>query len=280
MQIGICSFSFHRLLADGKQDIFQYIEDCKALGCTQLEPWNAHLAELKSNDDVSHVGRKPGQFQHLTAADTDYIARVRQAADKAGLPFGCIAVDGAHIYEPSEEARQANRERAYKWLDIAHQLGASQIRIDAGGPEDMPDDVFAIIREGYRDLIDRAAPMGIEIVVENHWGPTVIPDNVIKLLEGIDGLGLLLDMHNWKPELRAEGRRVCAPYATATHIKTFDFDADGNEISEEDVPTAIRLLLEAGYKGCWGIESVPKNGEEIEAARKTIALLKRYVEGV
>lgn len=279
MQIGICSFSFHRLLADGKQDIFQYIQDCKALGCTQLDPWNAHLADLKSSDDASHVGRKPGQFQHLTAADEDYIARVRQAADKAGLPFGCIAVDGAHIYEPAKEARQANRERAYKWLDIAHQLGASQVRIDAGGPEDMPDAVFAIIREGYRDLIDRAAPLGVEIVVENHWGPTVVPANVIKLLEGIDGLGLLLDMHNWKRELRDAGRQLCAPYATATHLKTFEFDADGNEISDEDVPAAIRILLDANYKGCWSIESVPRDGNEIEGAAKTIALLKHCVEG-
>ncbi len=56
MQIGICSYSFHRLLADGKQDIFQYIRDCKALGCTQLDPWNAHLSDLKSGDDVLRLG--------------------------------------------------------------------------------------------------------------------------------------------------------------------------------------------------------------------------------
>jgi sugar phosphate isomerase/epimerase len=278
MQIGICSFSFHRLLAEGKQDIFQYINDCKALGCTQLDPWNAHLADVSSGADVLHAGRNPGQSQHLTAAEDDYIQRVRQAADTTGLPFGCIAVDGAHIYEPTKEAREANRARAYQWLDIAHKLGASQIRVDAGGPEDMPDHVFGVIREGYRDLVDRAAPLGIEIVVENHWGPTVVPENVIKLLEGIDGLGLLLDMHNWKRERRDEGRVLCAPYATAIHIKTFAFDANGNETTDEDVPTAIRILQEAGYTGAWGIESVPRDGDEMGAARKTIALLRRYVD--
>ena len=36
------------VLKDGKQDIFRYIRDCKELGCTQLDPWNAHLADLKS----------------------------------------------------------------------------------------------------------------------------------------------------------------------------------------------------------------------------------------
>jgi hypothetical protein len=37
----------------------------------------------------------------------------------------------------------------------------------------------------------------------------------------------------------------------------------------------MKLLLDAGYAGCWGVESVPKDGNEIEAARKTIALIKR-----
>ena len=275
MEIGICSFSFHRLLAAGKQDIFRYITDCKELGCTQLDPWNAHLSDIRSGDEVLHAGNNPGQSNHLSAVDEDYIDRVKEAADAAGLPFGCIAIDGAHIYEPDEEARGANRARAYRWLDVAHKLGARQVRIDAGGPEEMPPGVLAIIKDGYRDVIDRAGERGIEVLLENHWGPTVIPDNVVRLLDEIEGLGLLLDMHNWKPELRAEGRARCAPLARATHFKTFSWDAAGNETSDEDVPTAARLLRDAGYTGVWGVESVPEDGNEYAGARNTIVLLRR-----
>src|SRR5262249_1861374 len=152
MQIGICSFSFHRLLAAGKQDIFRYITDCKQLGCTQLDPWNAHLSVIRSGDKVLEAGRNPGRSQHLlSAADEAYIEQVRQAALDAKMPWGTIAVDGAHIYEPTSEARDANRARAYRWIDVAAKLGAKQVRIDAGGPEDLPADVFSIIRDGYRD---------------------------------------------------------------------------------------------------------------------------------
>ncbi len=276
MQTAICSFSFHRLLAAGKQDVFQYIRDCKDLGCAQLDPWNAHLAALKSGDEVLHAGHNPGEAQHLSAADEDYIERVRAAADKAGLPFGCIAVDGAHIYDPDPNARAANRARAYRWLDVAHKLGAAQVRIDAGGPQDMPADVFAVIKEGYDDVIARARPLGVEVLVENHWGPTVLPENIIKLVEGIDGLGLLFDTHNWRPDKKAEARERCAKYARATHVKTLAWDDAGNEIGE-DVATAISLLRDAGYRGVWGIESVPPDGDEYGAARKTIALLERLL---
>src|SRR5207253_851315 len=159
----------------------------------------------------------------------------------------------------------------YRWLEIADKLGAEQVRIDAGGPEEMPEDVLKIIVEGYNDLIARAEPMGIEVLFENHWGPSVIPDNCVKLCERVQGLGMLLDTHNWKGGLRDEGRRKCAPLARATHIKTLNWQGE-NEVGE-DAEDAIRILQNAGYRGAWGIESVPKDGDEYAGARKTIDLI-------
>jgi sugar phosphate isomerase/epimerase len=275
LQIGICSFSFYRLLAAGKQDIFQFIADCKELGCTQLDPWNAHLSVIKSGDDVIKAGHNPEKSIHLSAADEEYIDKVNAAAKAAGLPFGTIAVDGAHIYSKDPEYRKANRARAYRWLEVAHKLGAKQVRIDAGETETLPPDIFQIIKDGYLDLIARGKDKGIEILFENHWGPTLVPENVEKLMENIPGLGLLYDTHNWKPEVKAEARKRCAKYARATHVKTLDWDAAGNEIAE-DVPTAIGYLKKAGYKGAWSIESVPKDGDEYAGARKSVALVRKY----
>lgn len=279
MELGICSYSFHRLLAAGKQDLLRYITDCKDLGCTQLDPWNAHLSPMKQGDDAIKAGDNPQDAgQYLSTADEDYLEKVEVAADASGLPWGLLAVDGAHIYEPTDEARAKNRSLAYRWLDIAGKLGFEQIRIDAGGPEEMPDDVFKMIVAGYNDLIARAKPLGVQVLMENHWGPSMIPDNVVKLCESIEGLGLLYDSHNWKPELRAEGRRKCAKYAAACHIKTFAFDAAGNEVSGDKPVEAVNLLLENGYKGVWGIESVPTDGDEYAGARKTIELIRRTVQ--
>jgi sugar phosphate isomerase/epimerase len=292
MDISICSYSFHRTLAAGKQDIYQYIDDCKALGVSHLEPWIAHFgtgrkstpslenipqdkiwdtfrALMKQPPPVLAPGTDPASVE-----DGDYLDRVKAAAEAAGLAFGGIAVDGAHIYEPSPEARQANRQLAYRWLDVAEKLGATQMRIDSGGPEDLPDDVFKIIVEGYEDLISKAQPKGVEIIIENHWGASKIPANVVKMLEAIDGLGLLLDTNNWAEGLREEGWRRCAKYATALHIKTFEFDEHGNDPTV-DLSEAIRLLRDNGYNGIWGIESVPRNGDEYEGARRTIDLIER-----
>ena len=276
MDISIGGFSFHRLLESGQQDIFRYILDCRDLGATLLDPWNAQLAPIRDADDVIKAGGDP-QHARLTTQDDAYLKRVRRTADDAGLPFGCIAVDGAHIYEPGPEPRRANRVLAYRWMDVSEILGAKQMRVDAGGPAELPDDVFAILVEGYRDLIARGRERGIEIVMENHWGPSVIPENVVRIMEGIEGLGLLFDTNNWAPGMHERGWKTCAKYARSTHVKTFGFDENGNDPSV-DLRRAIRVLVEAGYSGCWGVESCPEDGDEYGAAQKTIALIKRSLK--
>ena len=275
MDFGICSYSFHRLLAAGKQDIFGYIFDCKALGATQLEPWNGHLAPLKDPAWAWEAGSDPTHPQ-LSSKARAYLQRIRQAAQVAGLPFGCLAVDGAHIYEPAADARRANRAVAYVWLGVADILGARQVRIDAGGPEDMPDDVFRIIVEGYHDLVARGQQQGVEILMENHWGPSKIPENVVKIMDAVEGLGLLFDTGNWAPGKHEQGWRTCAHYARATHVKTFSFDDQGYE-STVDIPKAMRIVLDAGYEGPWGIESCPLQDDEYTGVKKTIALMKRVL---
>jgi len=275
--MSICSFSFRRLLAAGQQDIFKYISDCKELGCTQLDPWNAHLAGVQDAESVRRAGMDP-EYAQLPPEDDAYLARVKQAADAVGLPFGCVAVDGAHIYEPTEEGRQTNRALAYRWLEICARLGAKQMRVDAGGPAEMPDEVFTLIVEGYQDLVRRGREKGIEILIENHWGPSPFPDKIIRILDAVPGLGLLFDTYNFAGVPKEQAWEMCAPYAKATHFKTFEFDAQGSETTV-DVPRAVRILKNAGYCGCWGIESCPKDGDEYQGARRTIALLRRAVEG-
>lgn len=265
MDISICSYSFHRLLAAGKQDIFQYITTCKELGATYLEPWSGHFHD------------RPDAERNEPPQDAAYIAKIKNVAEEVGMPMGCVAVDGAHIYELEPEARQANRKRAYRWLDIAEALKAKQIRIDSGHRADnWPDDVFQIIVEGYNDLIARGRDKGVEVIIENHWGPSKHPENLVKLLAAVDGLGLLFDTNNWAEGKREKAWEMCAKYATATHVKTFSFDEASNDPSV-DLAKAINILREAGYNGIWGIESVPKDGNEYEGARKTIALIKRVL---
>lgn len=296
MQTSVCSYSFHKKLEAGQHDVFQYIADCQALGCTQLDLWNGHLPTLL--DQEGRVGQVEADeaaswlaaeaeamlaeesvaaaVEWLRPEELDLLDRIRTAAETAGLPLGCLAVDGAHIYEPSAEARALHRLRVTRWCRIAARLGARQIRIDTGGPETMTPEVFALIVAGYSDLLPRAGQLGLEVVMENHWGASRAAGNVVQILEAVPDLGLLFDSGNWPPGTHEQAWAQCARYAAATHLKTWAFDAQGNETTM-DLPKAVRHLLEGGYTGCWGIESTPHAGDEFDAARRSLALIRRLV---
>jgi sugar phosphate isomerase/epimerase len=217
-----------------------------------------------------------GASEWLRADELDLLDRIRAAGDAAGLPMGCLAVDGTYIYEADEEARALQRLRIMRWFHIAARLGARQIRIDSGGPAEMPADVYALIVAGYSDLVPRAGELGVEVVMENHWGASRVPENVVQILEAVPDLGLLFDTGNWPPGTHEAGWALCARYAAATHIKTWAFDAEGNETTM-DIPKAVGLLLDSGYDGSWGVESVPRDGDEFEAARQSLELVRRLV---
>ncbi len=258
MGYSLCSYSVHRTVSAGKMDVFGYIDLCKEAGFTQLDPWMRHLDE----------GLK----------DQEFLVEVKAAGQRVGLPFGCIAVDGAHIYEPTAEGRAANRQLAYRWLQIANFLGATQVRIDAGGRNNETlEEIFDTVVDGYRDVIAHAQALDVEVIIENHWGPTQHPDNLYKLLDAVPDLGLLFDSYNWPAGTHEQAWQQYPRYASLTHFKTFSFDENGND-PEQDIPRVIGLLKAAGYQGCWGIESCPYDGDEVGAAIKSLALVRRVVE--
>ena len=126
-------------------------------------------------------------------------------------------------------------------------------------------------------MLQRTGDAGIQLLLENHWGPSLIPDNIVKLLKALPKLGLLLDSFNWKYCYQTEGWLKCAKYAKSTHLKSFAFTKDGQDLTQ-NLPAFVHLLQSVGYQGTWGVESVPLDGKEIEAACKTIALIKRSVK--
>ncbi|MEX1019148.1 MAG: TIM barrel protein [Litorilinea sp.] len=256
LQVSVCSYSFHQMLKAGQMDIFQYIAWNDKHGFSQLEPWMAHL--------------EPGY------ADDGFVQKVKDAATACGLKFGCLAVDGVHIYEPDAAARAANRERAKRWMDIAQMLGAQQVRIDAGGPEEPDAATFDVIVEGYGDVLDYARRRGLEVLVENHWGPTIYAANVVKLLEAAPGLALLLDSDNWAPGEAEIGARDCIRFARHTHIKRYlnqEQDTEAQRIGD----LTLEALWAAGYRGPWGIESIALPGEEEVAVLETLRYLQTKI---
>ncbi len=66
------------------------------------------------------------------------------------------------------------------------------------------------------------------------------------------------------------------PYAKAVSVKSYDFDANGNE-SSIDFDRMLKIVADRGYSGYLGIEYEGNTLSEYEGIHATIKLLDRVI---
>jgi len=234
MNVSIASYSFHGLLAEGKMDLFGYLESCKyRYGLQSADIWNGMLL----------------------STEEDYLRKVKDALDERELVLANLCVDEAHIWEDDADARERNYQNALAHLRAAEILGALTIRIDAGVTADaFTNEQFDWIVKRYREYAQRARDEGYKVGPENHWGAEAVPANMKCLCEAVDhpAFGVLLHFRG------NEGDQVMAPWAMHTHLAW--------KITEDCLTESMTMLRVAGYTGYWGVEHHSGQDEYTEVA--------------
>lgn len=239
MKISIASYAFHGLLAEGCIDLYGYLESCRyRYHLNSADIWNGMLP------DPSPEALKP----------------VKRALEERELELANLCVDGAHIWEDDPALREQHYQNALAYLRAAEVLGARTIRIDAGGQgETFSEEQFDLIVKRFREYAQRAYDHGYRCGPENHWGPEVVSENMVRLCEAVDhpGFGVLLHFRG------DAGDSQMAPWAMHTHIMW--------DICENSLEPSMTMLRDAGYKSAWGVEH---HSGENEYARTAIQLAK------
>ncbi len=235
MNISIASYAFHGLHKAEMMDLFGYLETVKyRFGLSTADIWN-------------------GMF---LSTEDDYLHKIKAGLQERELTLTNLCVDGPHLWDDNADVREQHYQLARKYLNAAEVLGTNTIRIDAGGQgETWTDEAFDFIVERYREYAQRAYDHGYLVGPENHWGPEVIPDNMVKLLEAVDhpGFGLLL---HFKGEMSDNARM--APWAMHTHFSW--------AITEGPLMECVSLLRDLNYKGSWSVEHHTGLNEYTEVA--------------
>ncbi len=215
----------------------------------------------------------------FASREAGYLAELRGRAEEAGVAMLGIAVDregDLAALDPAE--RQAAVDNHIPWLDAARALGCRFVRANLGG-RDTPDPEAAVGAgiESFAALARAGGERGVLVVIENHWGLTVDPENMVRVFEGVGSphLGALADFGNFPPEERYRSLERIAPYAKTAHAKFHDFDEAGEPIGI-DIARCVAILRGAGYSGTWGIEYEGK-GDDHDGVVRSKAILARLL---
>lgn len=245
MNISIASYSFHGLIAEGRMDIFGYLESVKyRYRLDAADIWNGLM------------GKDPDVY-----LQEEFLRKVKASMAEREMVLANYHVDGVHVWEDDPEQRERNYRNALKHLAAAEYLGAQTVRIDMGGKgTDVTDEHFDVIAGRYSEYAKRAADGGYRVGPENHWGPSLNPNVMERVARAVDSpaYGILFHLGHWDVGEEAEGDRRLAPWAMHTHV-----DA---RITRTCLEERMRILLDAGYSGYWGVEHHTAKNEYMEVA--------------
>jgi sugar phosphate isomerase/epimerase len=105
--------------------------------------------------------------------------------------------------------------------------------------------------EALRPLAAEAGARGLRIGIENHWGVSGDPANVVHIISAVASpwLGSCPDLGNFPRGVDPEtGLRLLAQHAVILHAKSYGFRADGGE-KRIDYARLLPIFHAAGFDG-------------------------------
>jgi len=130
-------------------------------------------------------------------------------------------------------------------------------------------------------LIPVARQTGVRLAIENHWGVTTWPDDLVEIVEGVRSkyVGVCPDFANFPAGTdRYKGLELLAPHAVIAHARSSRFSDDGEECTI-DYSRCLSILAQAGFEGPFCVEFLGW-GDSLTGAIRTRDLIRRSLERI
>jgi len=271
--ISLAGWSLHRTIGEGEGKV-----PMLDMPKFTRETWDIEAIELVS-----------GMLPSTDKAWLDQLAK--NAADHK-VKILLIMIDGqGNIGSAKPEECEDAVKRHKQWMDYAADFGCHSIRMnwkgnDAGAEKDdaLLDAFIARSVPGFQALCEYGEKKKLNVIIENHGGPSSYPHCMKKLMAAVDHprFGTLPDFGNFPDDVDIyEGIDALMPYAKALSAKCYDFDPETGKHTDKDrkmvdFEKMLQICVDKhGYHGYIGIEYEGSKMSEIDGIA---AANKRLIE--
>lgn len=249
-------------------------------------------------DDAARIGFEGVEILHRALSDesTAYLHKVRRHAFRAGISLPMFSIHQDFV-SPYLDVRGEAIRHTQHCLRLAAQMGIPCVRLNSGRWKTIPNFTELMKAngnepplEGYRmddaikwcvDAIHECLPVaekeGVMLALENHWGLTTQPADLLKIYQAVNHpwLGLNVDTGNFPNNVNPyDGIAQLAPHAVMVQAKTYHGGGEWYSL-DLDYQRIAGILRKAGYQGWVSLEmegkedaatAVPKSYRTLRAA--------------
>lgn len=247
-------------------------------------------------EQAAAIGFEGVEILHRQMADETpaYVNGLKQAAFRNGLALPMLSIHQDFV-DPDPAVRAKDIEHTKRCLELAARLGIPVVRLNSGRwnsiksfdelmkvkgdepplPGHTDDEAFSWCIEAIEACLPTAEKEGVMLALENHWGLTTRPENLMRIYQGVRSpwLGINLDTGNFPGDPYA-GLELLAPHAVIVQAKTYYGGGEWYTL-ELDYPRIAGILRKAGFHGWVSLEmegkqdptaAVPKSYEVLRKA--------------
>jgi sugar phosphate isomerase/epimerase len=263
VRLAVSTYSYWHFKPE-KYPIEKVIEEAAALGFDGVEILHRQMAD-----------ESPG-----------YVNGLKKAAFRNGLALPMLSIHQDFV-SPDAAERQKDIEHTRHCLELAAQLGAPAIRLNSGRwntiksfddlmkvkGEEPPiaghteDEAFSWVIQSIEACLPAAEKAGVLLALENHWGLTTKPENLLKIYKAVRSPWLVINMDtgNFASDPYA-GIEMLAPHASIVQAKTYYGGGEWYTL-DLDYPRIASILRKANFQGWVSLEMEGKEPPSTAVAK-------------
>ena len=231
--------------------------------------------------------------RQMTDETPAYVNGLKRAAFRNGLALPMLSIHQDFV-DPDPAARQKDVEHTKHCLELAARLGCPVVRLNSGRwnsiksfddlmkvkgdepplPGHTNDEAFEWCIEAIEACLPTAEKEGVMLALENHWGLTTRPENLLRIYQKPSSspwLGINLDTGNFPGDPYA-GLELLAPHAVIVQAKTYYGGGEWYTL-DLDYQRIAGILRKAGFAGWVSLEMEGKE-DPLVAVPKSYAVLR------
>jgi sugar phosphate isomerase/epimerase len=264
--------------------------------------WHFRTAKYPIEKVIEHaaaLGFDGVEILHRQMTDESpaYVNSLKQAAFRNSLDLPMLSIHQDFV-DPDAAVRKKDIEHTKHCIELAERLGIPCIRLNSGRWNSIPsfddlmkvkgdepplpghtdDEAFKWCIDAIQECLPAAEKAGVVLALENHWGLTTRPDNLMRIYKAVQSpwLGINLDTGNF-PGDPYPGIETLAPHAVIVQAKTYYGGGEWYTL-DLDYGRIAGVLRKAGFKGWVSLEMEGKE-DPATAVPKSFDVLRKAFSG-